>query len=63
MPPEERQEKIHLDYDTRGVAGSPDIFNTILKKIQESCVFVGDMTIVGRVKDATLPLPSSRDIM
>jgi hypothetical protein len=33
-----------LDSDTQGVAGSPDIVATILKKIEEAAVFVADVT-------------------
>src|SRR5215213_8206975 len=35
-----------VDEATRGVAGSPPIFETILRKIEQSAVFVGDVTIV-----------------
>ena len=33
-----------LTSDTQGVAGSPDIVATILRKIDEAAVFVGDVT-------------------
>lgn len=33
-----------LTSDTQGVAGTPDIVATILRKIDEAAVFVGDVT-------------------
>ncbi len=36
-----------LDKDTKGVPGSPPIFDTIRKKIMEAAVFVPDLTFVG----------------
>jgi len=36
--------KVELDHDTLGVAGSPHIADTILKKIREAAVFVADVT-------------------
>lgn len=42
------QDDIELDHDRKGVPGSPDLARTILKKIQESTVFVADVTPVGR---------------
>src|SRR5689334_4382613 len=35
-----------LDRDTRGVPGSPDIVGTIFDKIQQSEVFVADVSII-----------------
>ncbi|NGX58594.1 MAG: hypothetical protein K940chlam3_01501 [Chlamydiae bacterium] len=46
--PDRLDRKLHLDYDRKGVPGSPDLANTILKKIRESVVFVADVTPVGK---------------
>lgn len=35
-----------IDHDTQNVPGSPDIARTILKKIENSHVFVADVTII-----------------
>lgn len=37
-------ERLEIDHDTRGVAGSPDIVPTILAKIDAADVFVADIT-------------------
>lgn len=50
-PPDESRGEIHLDHDTKGVLGSPDVAKTILEKIANSTVFVGDVTMVGRTPD------------
>jgi len=42
------REDLHLDHDRKGVAGSPDLANTILAKIRESSVFIADVTPVGK---------------
>jgi hypothetical protein len=42
-----RDTKVELDKDTKGVAGSPPIAETILRKIEECAVFVADFTFVG----------------
>lgn len=42
-----RDAELNLDKDTQGVAGSPPIAATILKKIEECSVFVADLTFVG----------------
>jgi len=49
--PQERESKsaLHVDQDRQGVAGSPDLAATILKKIKETAVFVADVTPVGEV--------------
>jgi len=39
---------LHLDHDRKGVPGSPDLAPTILKKIEQSAVFIADVTLVGR---------------
>jgi hypothetical protein len=41
------REGLTLDKDTKGVPGSPPLFDTILKKIEGSTVFVPDLTFVG----------------
>lgn len=41
-----RDTKVELEKDTKGVAGSPPIADTILKKIEECAVFVADLTFV-----------------
>ena len=48
---------IELDKDTMGVSGSPPIMETIFKKIDECCIFVPDLTYIGRGKRA-LPNPN-----
>lgn len=40
-----------IDHDTQNVPGSPDIARTILKKIENSDVFVADVTIVNERTD------------
>lgn len=40
----EEADRPSITSDTQGVAGSPDIVATILKKIDEAAVFVGDVT-------------------
>jgi hypothetical protein len=42
-----RETSVELDKDTKGVAGSPPIADTILRKIEECAVFVADLTFVG----------------
>ncbi|WP_312809050.1 hypothetical protein [Agrobacterium cavarae] len=43
---EEHGIAIHLDSDTQGVPGTPPVSETILKKIRECEIFVGDVTFV-----------------
>lgn len=50
-------EAIRVDSDTQGVAGQPPIAETILKKIDESAVFVADMTFTGARTDGR-PTPN-----
>jgi hypothetical protein len=48
-PPEEaRRNDLHLDHDTKGLSGSPEIAHEIFRKIDASAVFVADMTPVGK---------------
>jgi hypothetical protein len=42
------RENLHLDQDTQGTTGSPDLVSTIFGKIEKSEVVVADVTIVGR---------------
>lgn len=46
-----------LDQDTSGVPGSPEIANSILKKIQDCAIFVPDLTIVAHT-DTEEPSPN-----
>lgn len=41
---------IEVDHDTKGVAGSPPIADTVLQKIRAAAVFVADVTPVGRTE-------------
>jgi hypothetical protein len=47
----ELEEAIRLDQDTQGVPGTPEIANTILRKIDECDIFLCDLTIVARTTD------------
>lgn len=49
-----------LEYDesTRGIPGSPDIFNEILKKIDQCLIFVGDLTLIGETSNGKSPNPN-----
>jgi hypothetical protein len=40
----EEAERPEIDHDTKGLAGSPDIVASILKKIESAAVFVADVT-------------------
>lgn len=42
----ELKEPIREDHDTKGVTGSPDIASTILLKIENSDIFIGDITFI-----------------
>jgi hypothetical protein len=37
-------ERIEVDSDTKGVPGTPEIFSTILSKIEDAALFVADLT-------------------
>ncbi len=37
--PEESRSDLHLDHDTKGITGSPDVARSILEKIQACTVF------------------------
>jgi hypothetical protein len=47
----DRSDRLELDHDRKGVPGSPDLVPTILKKIEESKVFIADVTPVGKSSD------------
>lgn len=46
----EDDDVLQLDKDTQGIPGSPDITETILRKIDEASAFVADMTPVTTMK-------------
>jgi len=53
-PPEEsRRYDLHLDHDTKGLKGSPEVAHEIFKKIAASSVVVADVTPVGRAQSDT----------
>src|SRR5690242_10296759 len=45
-----RETTVELDKDTQGIAGSPPIAETILKKIESCAAFVADLSFVGESK-------------
>jgi hypothetical protein len=49
-----------IDRDTQGVAGSPDIANTIFAKIGGAAVFVADVSFINAPSDATAKSQASR---
>ena len=55
--PERDRPRLELDRDTRNVAGSPPIVETILRKIDAAAVFVPDLTFVGTRSDSR-PTPN-----
>lgn len=42
------KDALRLDHDTKDVKGSPDIVATILEKIEESDIFIGDITFTAK---------------
>lgn len=48
---EPTRDDLHLDQDTQGTTGSPDLVPTIFRKIEESEVIVADVTIVGKTDE------------
>lgn len=53
------REELDIDHDTRKVAGSPPIVDTIFKKIDAATVFIADATFVGkRMADQPTPNPN-----
>ena len=56
---ESLREGLELDKDTKGVPGNPPIFDTILKKIDRSAIFVPDLTAVAnRANGELIPNPN-----
>src|SRR5260370_33866720 len=47
-----------IDRDTKDVPGSPDIAKTILEKIEQAQIFVGDVTIVNQGAERLTPNPN-----
>ncbi|HJS86434.1 MAG TPA: hypothetical protein VJ779_13335 [Acetobacteraceae bacterium] len=54
---EEAMRELAIDKDTKGVAGSPPIVETIFRKIDGAAVFVPDLTFVGKRLDGR-PTPN-----
>jgi hypothetical protein len=54
---EEAVREFTVDRDTKGVAGSPAIVDTIFRKIDNSAVFVPDLTFIGKRPDGR-PTPN-----
>ncbi len=44
----EIEDALRLDHDTKGVEGSPDIATTILQKIDDSDIFIADISFVSK---------------
>jgi hypothetical protein len=56
---ESLRDALSLDKDTNGVPGNPPIFETILKKIDRSAIFVPDLTAVAkRANGELIPNPN-----
>lgn len=56
---ESLRDDLSFDKDTKGVPGNPPIFETILRKIDQSAIFVPDLTSVGnRSKGELIPNPN-----
>jgi hypothetical protein len=56
---ESLRDSLSLDKDTKGVPGNPPIFETILKKIDRSAIFVPDLTsVANRSKGELIPNPN-----
>jgi hypothetical protein len=48
-----------VDQDTYNVPGSPEVFSTVLKKIENCAIFVADITIVAHTtQDKAIPNPN-----
>jgi hypothetical protein len=61
----ERKNALHLDQDRQGVPGSPDLFRTILEKIDASTVFIADVTPVSTISARTIggeTIPEKRNM-
>jgi hypothetical protein len=56
---ESLRDGLSLDKDTKGVPGNPPIFDTILKKIDRSAIFVPDLTsVANRSNGELIPNPN-----
>src|ERR1700683_163260 len=49
---------LEVDRDTRGVAGTPPIVDTIFFKIDAAAAFLADLTFVGKRLDGIRPTPN-----
>jgi hypothetical protein len=58
VDPAIRDEGIAIDSDTRGVAGSPPIVDTIFKKIDRAAIFLADFTFVATRLDGKRKSPN-----
>jgi hypothetical protein len=56
---EPTRDDLHLDQDTQGITGSPDLVPTIFGKIEKSEVIVADVTIVGKTDEGKRLLNSN----
>lgn len=52
------RDNLHLDKDTSRVPGMPDIMPTILNKIDNSIMFVGDVSFIGKSNNGKKLLPN-----
>jgi hypothetical protein len=62
--PTERETRsaMHIDQDRKGISGSPDLARVILEKIEQSAVFVADVTPVGTVTTQSEQEPPTKVI-
>jgi hypothetical protein len=49
---------LYIDSDTRGTCGSPDIVTTILHKIDNSSVFIADVSSITKLDNKLIPNPN-----
>lgn len=50
--------KYSLDQATRGLPGSPDIVDSIFRKIEKSSIFVADITPITKIEEKGIPNPN-----
>lgn len=50
--------KYSLDQATRGLPGSPDIVDSIFRKIEKSSIFVADITPITNIEEKGIPNPN-----
>ena len=55
---ENNMDILKFDSDTRGVCGSPEIINAILNKIDNSLIFIADITPIIRKENDLIPNPN-----